>query len=194
MMSWDRQINFSGLVLYVSSSGVTVNIRGPVIGFFIEDETTIQAITENDPRVLEALKWIVSTDAHDYCEAQWVNYGYWQNKGAERDIHYEENLRLLLLNRHLSENARTDISERLAKIAQKAAKKHHTKRRRSDFQQKRDHLILALIERDGYICAECDVYEGLTIDHILPLSKGGSDELKNLRFLCRSHNSSKGDR
>ncbi len=36
--------------------------------------------------------------------------------------------------------------------------------------------------------------EDLTIDHIAPLSKGGTDDLDNLRFLCRSHNSKKGDR
>jgi len=77
--------------------------------------------------------------------------------------------------------------------AQKQAKRKLSKRRRSAFAQKRDELMLALIERDGYECAECGEVEGLTIDHIMPLSKGGSDELDNLQLLCKKHNSSKGD-
>jgi len=40
---------------------------------------------------------------------------------------------------------------------------------------------------------DCDSQEDLTIDHVVPLSKGGSDELDNLRLMCRKHNSEKGD-
>jgi 5-methylcytosine-specific restriction endonuclease McrA len=70
-----------------------------------------------------------------------------------------------------------------------------TQQRRREFDSRRAQLTLMLIERDGYICKfpNCHVQEGLTIDHIVPLSKGGSDELENLQFLCRKHNSSKGD-
>jgi 5-methylcytosine-specific restriction endonuclease McrA len=53
--------------------------------------------------------------------------------------------------------------------------------------------MLALIERDGYKCAICGSIDDLTIDHLVPLSKGGSDDLPNLRILCRPHNSVKSD-
>lgn len=71
-----------------------------------------------------------------------------------------------------------------------------TAERRQEFQSRRKHLELALIARDGYVCAfkECHVIVDLTIDHIIPISKGGTDDLPNLRFLCRSHNSSKSDK
>ncbi len=70
-----------------------------------------------------------------------------------------------------------------------------TKERRNEFGGQRKSLALALIERDGYLCRApgCKVTESLTIDHITPLSKGGSDNLANLQFLCRSHNSTKSD-
>lgn len=70
-----------------------------------------------------------------------------------------------------------------------------TRQRRSEFNSRHNQLLLQLIERDGYICKHpgCDVQEELTIDHIVPLSKGGSDDLENLQLMCRSHNSLKGD-
>jgi hypothetical protein len=47
-------------------------------------------------------------------------------------------------------------------------------------------------ERDGFCCAHCHQRRFLTLDHIVPVSKGGSDELSNLQTLCRSCNSRKG--
>lgn len=75
----------------------------------------------------------------------------------------------------------------------KEAKKLITKRRRSEFDRKRNSLMLALIRRDGYQCAECGTTEDLTVDHKIPISKGGTDDLENLGILCRYHNSLKCD-
>ena len=46
-------------------------------------------------------------------------------------------------------------------------------------------------------CAGCGVhfpFSGLTVDHILPRSRGGTDHLDNLQLLCLGCNSSKGNR
>lgn len=41
-------------------------------------------------------------------------------------------------------------------------------------------------------CAYCESTENLTIDHIVPQSKGGLDLLENVVCCCKSCNSSKG--
>ena len=53
-----------------------------------------------------------------------------------------------------------------------------------------------VFERDGYRCRHCGSgpFSDLTIDHVFPRSRGGSDEAENLQTLCRSCNSKKGAR
>ena len=51
-------------------------------------------------------------------------------------------------------------------------------------------------EREGY-CAGCKhhfPFHGLTIDHIVPQSHGGTDDDSNIQLLCASCNSTKGNR
>ena len=69
--------------------------------------------------------------------------------------------------------------------------------RRKEFDAIRADVLLAMLNRgDDYLCStpDCLASEGLTIDHIIPVSRGGTDDLANLQFLCRSCNASKGDR
>ncbi|MCA1670595.1 MAG: HNH endonuclease [Thermomicrobia bacterium] len=49
-------------------------------------------------------------------------------------------------------------------------------------------------ERDLYRCCECGTHLDLSVDHIIPESRGGNLDLDNLRTLCRSCNSRKGAR
>ena len=55
--------------------------------------------------------------------------------------------------------------------------------------------------RDGGQCAfkatsgkRCESRKGLEIDHIVPVSAGGTNELSNLRLLCPAHNLREGER
>ena len=52
-----------------------------------------------------------------------------------------------------------------------------------------DKLSLA-----GYKCVNCGSEADIVIDHIIPLSKGGTNTIDNIQPLCRSCNSSKRDR
>lgn len=51
-----------------------------------------------------------------------------------------------------------------------------------------------IFERDGRVCKKCKSTDDLTIDHIMPISLGGSKEPDNLQVLCRSCNSGKNNR
>jgi 5-methylcytosine-specific restriction endonuclease McrA len=52
----------------------------------------------------------------------------------------------------------------------------------------------AIVERQGGVCAACGFEKKLTRDHIVPLSKGGSDYATNIQGLCGPCNSRKGAR
>ena len=55
-----------------------------------------------------------------------------------------------------------------------------------------------VLERDNYTCQMCGRtrYDGvkLEVDHIIPVSKGGSDDISNLRTLCFDCNRGKSDK
>ena len=47
-------------------------------------------------------------------------------------------------------------------------------------------------ERDNFTCKNCGLRRNLTIDHIIPVSKGGETKKDNLQTLCKHCNSAKG--
>ena len=69
------------------------------------------------------------------------------------------------------------------------------KRKRKTIKPK---LRFDILERDKYTCQSCGATPqdgaSLEIDHILPFSKGGSDDPSNLQVLCRECNVGKGAR
>lgn len=51
-----------------------------------------------------------------------------------------------------------------------------------------------IMKRDNNRCQYCGTTEGLTIDHVIPKSRGGSDTWENLVTACNSCNHKKGNR
>ncbi len=50
------------------------------------------------------------------------------------------------------------------------------------------------MRRDGHACVYCGSKKNLTIDHIIPKSKGGDNTWKNLVTCCSPCNLKKGDK
>lgn len=65
--------------------------------------------------------------------------------------------------------------------------------KRSQIPKKVRQEIFKTFKTECPICAEKDSKK-LSIDHILPVSRGGSHDISNLRILCKSCNSRKGNR
>ena len=53
-------------------------------------------------------------------------------------------------------------------------------------------LRAVVFRRDNHKCLKCGAEDGLSIDHIVPVSKGGPNTLGNLQTLCMPCNVSKG--
>lgn len=60
---------------------------------------------------------------------------------------------------------------------------------------KKRHMVF---ERDNFRCIDCgaspDIGAVLEVDHTIPISKGGTNEMDNLRTLCLNCNRGKADR
>lgn len=48
-----------------------------------------------------------------------------------------------------------------------------------------------ILERDGYVCRRCGATDDLQMDHLIPVSRGGTNDLDNLAILCRPCNLNK---
>lgn len=49
-------------------------------------------------------------------------------------------------------------------------------------------------ERDNFTCQVCGSRQNLAVDHIVPESKGGANDITNFQTLCKRCNSRKGAR
>lgn len=87
--------------------------------------------------------------------------------------------------------------------ASREKRKAFQRPRKNARQQIRNRLLVANIWtiKDSEInalylkpCYNCGTKEDLSIDHIIPLSRGGRHSIGNLQTLCRTCNSSKGDK
>jgi 5-methylcytosine-specific restriction endonuclease McrA len=58
----------------------------------------------------------------------------------------------------------------------------------------RPRLVAAIMERDGSGCAYCGRADPVTLDHVVPRSQGGSNDVSNLVLACAPCNSAKGQR
>ena len=197
-MSWNTVLDCEDLPVLVLSNAFwpPEPLEGEIVGFFIRDPKTIDAIHNRDPRILDALAEMLD-EIDEISTVMWFD-GHWRRYN---DDELEQKARLILQSEYASswrkrhaKDALDYLEGKKRKKVEKEAKQYYSRKRRNQFAEERPDLMLALIERDGYQCRNCSDQNDLAIDHIIPLSKGGNDDLSNLQILCKSCNSSKGDR
>jgi hypothetical protein len=165
-------IDIDGLVLFDGTGDVLLTPKG-VVGATAEPERLLEALRlaaehRNNPHLIEGMR----------------------GKGllANRDqLSFEE---FLVLIEEAATYQRQTAGARAAKV-------QALKARRSQFSSNKAALMLQMLDAGiRYACAHpgCLVAENLTVDHIIPVSRGGTDEIENLQFMCLPHNAAKGNR
>jgi len=65
---------------------------------------------------------------------------------------------------------------------------------RAQWDAVRKYVAPAVFRRDGKKCVYCGSERDITVDHVVPIARGGSHEMGNLAACCAECNSSKGDK
>jgi hypothetical protein len=81
-----------------------------------------------------------------------------------------------------------------AGLLPEAAPPGHSPSRRDQADVNNGRAFRRIGERDGFRCRICGADRTLTVDHVIAVANGGTDDDGNLQLLCRSHNSQKGAR
>jgi len=84
------------------------------------------------------------------------------------------------------------IAEGQAAIDDFKARQYEARRKIAAIAISNESLRIQIFSRDGWACKHCSTKENLSIDHIIPVKRGGGNEPENLQALCIPCNSSKG--
>jgi 5-methylcytosine-specific restriction endonuclease McrA len=102
---------------------------------------------------------------------------YWEDEGFTA-----EEMKVLILEK--IDQRQKKIQRAMARVSQKesSAIRQHIP----------DDVKLFVWQRDEGRCVNCGSPENLEFDHIIPISKGGSNTARNLQILCEACNRAKG--
>ena len=99
-------------------------------------------------------------------------------------LYSEEHVKLLILELHDRERRRLEKLKRLYSVS--ADEESSGRRERIP-----ERVRIEVWRREGGKCARCGSREDLEYDHIVPVSKGGSNTARNVELLCQRCNREK---
>jgi hypothetical protein len=143
-------------------------------------------------RVATWRAWLENRAWWDFVKVQPVRYLNWgifyQNCLFKvSGTHTEDEQKLLVL--EFCDKERQKFERLSAKFNSEASRE--IKRDRETILEE---VRIAVWRRDQGKCARCGSRESLEYDHIVPVSKGGSNTVRNVELLCENCNRQKGDR
>ena len=153
----------------------------------------VSVIKSHDDDTIVA--WV--RDACEYAEkAAALSYSEWLLRAYIDDhIFQSDATSIFLLQRFAGTDERIDAALfRLEQLRERTQFRTTVKGRRRELASNYDLTFLELGRRDGFHCQHCHATKGLTIDHITPLIRGGTNDPDNLQLLCKTCNSRKGDK
>lgn len=141
----------------------------------------------------------------EYSGMTWLSWGK-NNKLLDFEYFDEEKIKKIKgwLNGESFWDFRTFVSlERIKEIEENIIlseayennkKTYKHKRKQASRHTAKREVRKRIFEKHGDVCAICGSKINITIDHIIPVIKGGNNGDDNLRPLCKKCNSSKGGR
>lgn len=164
------------------------------IGFVLDDKTekavrtysktvlqVLNKIYDDLPAIENAFLWHINS----------AQIAFAQFDGTREE--YLDFCKTELENEYLTPEGQEAV-ERMIKVLEKKIQDDIlAKLKRKEFAVLRRKHIAQLLENAGYKCQECENRENLTVDHIVPITRGGTNDVSNFQILCRSCNASKGN-
>lgn len=138
---------------------------------------------------------------HNAYQAEYRKKNPEQTAAAVADWHKKNPERVAHIKRHYYDKNTTEVKARAA-----GWKKRNPEKMRAFENNRRARLLSqGVMPADAYrrlanffgeqcMYPGCEAVEKLHIDHVVPLSKDGSNTLDNAQLLCAHHNTSKGNR
>ena len=105
------------------------------------------------------------------------------------DIHSQEDQKLLIKKHYVKEMKKLEKFQKELEIIERLASKPEISREPIP-----ESVRMFVWRRDGGKCVKCGTKENLEFDHIIPVSKGGSNTERNIQILCEQCNREKSDK
>lgn len=118
------------------------------------------------------------------------------DKQKESEARYRDRNREKILDaqrayRKENPDARREVQRKWRKNNPEAVCEAQRRYRRRKINAEGSHTlkeVMELLDDQGGLCACCGGVDNMELDHIVPLSKGGGDDISNLQWLCMSCN------